>query len=180
MPSDLILNSIISFISLFISCTSLFFSWRSHQREKFNVTVSPIDGECIYVDALDTIAGNTTSIVLHIRIINNSNYPLTLSSFECVDNNFVSQAFKIMKERYHTRLPTGEGNKNLFVSDEYINQPTELDPYGEIIGYLIFPYAPVPKSSEIDNLNFKILTSRGNKPFKCNVITKEFINSWFN
>lgn len=180
MTNDIVLNRIISIISLFISCAALFISCSSHQGEKFNITVSSIDGECIYVDAVDTIAGNTASIVLHLRIINNSKYPLILSSFECVDSKFESKAWSVMTKPYNAALPTGEGSKTLLVSKEYINQPTELNPYGEIIGYLIFPYAPAPESSKTDELNFKVITSRGNKTFKCDVITQEFINSWFN
>lgn len=180
MSSDMVFNLIISIISLIISCGALFISWRNHQRGKFNIAILPIAGECVYTDPLDTIAGNAASIVLHIRIINNSSYPLTISSFEHVDCNFEPKSWKTIIKNYNITLPTGEGEKVLLVSDEYINQPTELNPYSEIIGYLIFPYAPTPKSNKIDKLNFKIVTSRGEKTFNCNVITQEFINSWFN
>lgn len=184
----------ISIISLIVSVIALMINIIKYLYERFNIKIIPLENECLYIDPIDTVAGNTVSIVLHLRIINKSNYPITISSFVNCALTSSSLEMEIALKKIPTDLhesdqynklfdpvsiPTSEGAKYLKFTTEYINQPAYLNSFEEVTGYVVFPFSKAPLSDKVEKLKFKLITSRGNKEFKCKVITQEYIKTWF-
>lgn len=171
-------SDVLSIISLVVSASTLAINFIIYCKSKFNIKILQVNNECLYIDPIDTRGGSTHSIVLHLRILNQSSTPVTISSFEMKVNNFKLEAVRKFLGSCKPELRDGEGSYILNVSDEYINQPMELKPYGEVVGYVVFERAG-QINKDFDRLKFKMVTSRGDKTFRCDVITQEFVKSWF-
>lgn len=167
----------VAYASLLIAFLSLLLSYINLYKSRFNIEVEH-KYELLF-DPIDTALGNQYSLTLLVKITNLSTAPIQISDIQLAfPNGFYESCAKnginmTVKER------TGDGYRIINLND-VITLPKYLNRYEEIEGRIFFYHAGAEYTEDLNKINARIVTSRGNKDITLVVPSIEYMNTFFN
>jgi len=170
-------------MSLTISIIVAILHLLKYLNERFNIIIEYDKYFCFFIDPIYTAYGNDNSMVLSVRIVNLSVYPITISKVNMLGGKSTGGSTAQCPAGYIEHLSyqydNGESIVTLNISDEQIKLPLKLNPFEEVYGYFIFPFAFAQYFIKSKNHSTKwyvqYSTSRGNKITKCYILDRGYL-----
>ena len=188
IPIFNIINSVIAGTALVFSIASFSLYFKEQKNSRFNLKMEFDSSDSFYFNALEMANGNKESLIVSVRIKNDSNQPICISDIQLFfSEQSVLSAPNISEYPYPESLPDetfatikdengllviksiyGDGIKYINLSKNLIKCPLYLNAYDSVKGFILFPLA----GSSRHQTTIRLVTARGNANFTFPITTK--------